>query len=66
MKKCCDSPQLRILLNSRKHNKNQQTGELSTMRNGKTVLAQMQEIISRYNFEKVVFMHNGDCQFSRN
>lgn len=30
------------------------------MRNGKTVLAQMQEIISRYNFEKTVFMHNGD------
>ena len=43
-----------------KRNKNQQSGELSTMRNGKTVLAQMQEIISRYNFQKAVFLHKGD------
>ena len=30
------------------------------MRNGKTVLAQMQEIISRYDFQKTVFLHKGD------
>jgi transposase len=30
------------------------------MRNGKTVLAQMQEIISRYNFEKLILLHKGD------
>jgi hypothetical protein len=30
------------------------------MRNGKTVLSQMQELISRYNFQKIVSMNNGD------
>jgi hypothetical protein len=43
-----------------KHNKYQDFGELSIMRNSKTVLAQMQELISRYNFQKLVLLHNGD------
>ncbi len=30
------------------------------MRNGKTVLSQMQEIISRYNFQKIVSVNKGD------
>jgi hypothetical protein len=30
------------------------------MRNGKTMLAQMQELISRYNFEKIVSKNEGD------
>lgn len=30
------------------------------MRTGKTILSQMQEIISRYNFEKVIFEHKAD------
>ncbi len=30
------------------------------MRNGKTVPAQMQELISRYNFKKLVSLYNGD------
>lgn len=40
--------------------KYQYFGEDDSMEKGKTILAQMQEIISRYDFKKVLILHKGD------
>jgi hypothetical protein len=43
-----------------KHNKTSRIWRAKHMREVKTVLSQMQELISRYNLQKFISMHNGD------